>query len=494
MIRIPRTIGCALIVGVGLLLAPPTGSVEAWAQADTVAQAEQERTLRDLRETIEESYRVLPVRDGILLIPRVGEPDVQSIELSNGDIAIDGQVVTGAELRRALGEDADAVLRLSYLDVTTRRVLFGIGEPPGVAAADTATGEVVAADTAAAEEPEDRPRAVRSEGDRVRMGGSVVVREDEHVEGDVVAVGGSVRILGSVEGDVSAIGGSVRLGPGAVVDGDVVAVGGRIHRSPGAVVHGSIEETSWAVPEIGGVRGAPDFDAPFEGVGGFVATVAWIVFLGLLTALAYLVARRPVERMEYRVGTSGWKAAAIGLAAQILFFPVLILTIVVLAISIIGIPLLIAIPFALLALMVGVLVGFTAVAKRLGREAEARFGWDHASPYLSIMVGVGLIMAVPFFGAALGIAGGPLSVFAMVLGAVGFVIQYAAWTVGLGVLLMTRFGTRYSWSEEGGTTPAPPPAPEASPPAPETTPPPPPSSGEADRSRGQEEEEPRAET
>lgn len=455
----PRIIGCVLM-GAGLLLAPPTGidRARAQAQVDTLAQAEgRQQTLRQLRERIEERYRVLPVQDGIVLIPQVDRPEVQSIELSNGDIAVDGVAVTGAELRRAAGEDADEILRLSYLDATARQVLFGIGEPP-VAVPDTAAADTVAEGPGAVRAPgEPRRPDIRAEsqGDRVRMGGNITVQADEHIDGDVVAVGGSVRILGSVDGDVSAIGGTVRLGPDAVVDGDVTVVGGRIHREPGAVVRGSIEETSWRVPDI---RIAPGvhMGSPLEGLGSFVGTVVWIVFLGLLTALAYLVARRPVERMEYRVGTSPWKAAAVGLAAQILFIPVLVLTIVILAISIVGIPLLFAIPFAIVALGLGVLVGFTAVAMRLGREAESRFGWAHASSFISIMVGVGLIMAVSFFGAAIGIAGGPLEFFGTMLTVFGFVIQYVAWTIGLGVLLLTRFGTRYNWAEEG--TPAPPPS------------------------------------
>jgi hypothetical protein len=49
-----------------------------------------------------------------------------------------------------------------------------------------------------------------------------------------------------------------------------------------------------------------------------------------------------------------------------------------------------------------------------------------------------------------------LGVFAIILGILGFVIQYAAWTVGFGALLLTRFGTRYGWGEAAGPeSPAP---------------------------------------
>jgi hypothetical protein len=253
----------------------------------------------------------------------------------------------------------------------------------------------------------------------------------------VVSVGGSVRVDGTVEGDVVAVGGGVRLGPEAVVDGEVTSVGGTIDRDPGAVVHGKVNEVAFA-PHMSWDEdwGPGPF---FAGVTGLIGTIVWIAVLILLVCLAYLLARRPIERMEYRVGTSAWKAALVGLVAQLLFVPALVLTCVVLAISIIGIPFLLLVPFAILALVIGSLLGYTAVAKHLGHVAESRFGWHHASPYISLLIGVGLIMLLSFFGHALGVAGGPLKLFGTVLTILGFIAQYVAWTIGLGVLLLTRF-------------------------------------------------------
>ncbi|MGH7565910.1 MAG: hypothetical protein ACREK2_03685 [Gemmatimonadota bacterium] len=452
-----RAFGSVLTVGLGLALLAPLGAGRAEAQTiDTLAQV-QEASLGALRAQIESRYQVQPVRDGILLLPRYGNPQVQTIELSDGEIAINGLSVTGAELREKAAEDADAILRLSYLDADDRRILFGIGGAPlpsdTTAVADQDTAE------AAEEEAAEFDRSMESTEDRVRVGASVRVRPDEIVDGDVVAVFGSVRVDGTVTGDVTAVGGSVELGPNAVVEGEVVVVGGTLDRAPGARVEGSIEEVVWGGPNMR-VHG-PEFHSPFlEGIGGLMMTVVWVIVLGALVALMYLLARRPVERMAYRVEKSPWKAALVGLVAQILFFPVLILTIVLLAVSIIGIPLLLVVPFALVALAIGVLVGFTAVARILGGAAETRFGWQHSNPYIAVLVGVGLIMLVSFFASALGVAGGPLGVFALILGIIGFVIQYAAWTVGFGALLLTRFGTRYGWGEAPGpeSPAAPPPA------------------------------------
>lgn len=440
------------LLAVGLHLAPPLGALPAFAQApaDTI---QARSTLGELRDRVEARYRVLPVREGIVLIPTVGEADVQAIELARETIALDGQPVTAAELRQVVGEDADDIVRLSFLDPGERRVLFGLGElpDPAVGPADAAPTTEAKGESAvddADDEDEEGRSAARvdvdvdaSDGDRVRIGGSVRVHTDEVIDGDVVAVGGSARVDGRVRGDVVAVAGSVRLGPDARIDGDVVSVGGSVERAPGSSIGGTVEEVDFGLPAW---SGRPHFQAPpvFEGLGGLVSTTATIVFLMLLAALVHLVAAGPVERMERNLEAGVTRAALVGLVAQLLFLPALALITILLVISIIGIPLLIAIPFALLALIVGTLAGFTAVAKWLGRAAEERFGWAHANPYITIAVGVGLVMAASFFGSALGLVGGPLDAFSIVLQIIGFLVQYAAWTIGFGVLVLRLFEVR----------------------------------------------------
>jgi len=75
-------------------------------------------------------------------------------------------------------------------------------------------------------------------GDIVHFGSDVHVGKREHIEGDIVAIGGSIYIDGTVDGDVVAIGGSVTLGPKAEVDGDVVALAGDLEFHDGAEIDG----------------------------------------------------------------------------------------------------------------------------------------------------------------------------------------------------------------------------------------------------------------
>ena len=68
-----------------------------------------------LKSRVERRFRVLQVRDGLVLTPRREVRGLQSIEIRDGVIAVDGTPTTGAQLRERLGADADLVLQVSYL-------------------------------------------------------------------------------------------------------------------------------------------------------------------------------------------------------------------------------------------------------------------------------------------------------------------------------------------------------------------------------------------
>ena len=141
-----------------------------------------------LRARIEARYDVVPIADGIALTPKVRNTDVRLIEISDV-ISVNGTVVTGRELRERVGDDADDILKLSYLDPSARRTLFATSAPAESPQAEAPGGSGRSSSR----------RAERSTGDRVRVFGDVTVREGEDVSGGVVAVLGSVRVDGEVE-------------------------------------------------------------------------------------------------------------------------------------------------------------------------------------------------------------------------------------------------------------------------------------------------------
>ena len=88
--------------------------------------------------------------------------------------------------------------------------------------------------------------------DVVKFGGSIHILEDETVDGDVVAIGGDIRIDGFVTGDVVTSPGDITIGSGGYIEGDAVATFGKIAIEPGGAVDGEITEVS-----LGGAKTIP---------------------------------------------------------------------------------------------------------------------------------------------------------------------------------------------------------------------------------------------
>ncbi len=442
-----------------------TGSVLALvltAAAAVAAAAPQAATLtddqRDLRTRVEARYEVVPFSDGLALRPKSRAREVRLIEVTGGAITIDGVSVTGRELRDRVGADADLILRLSYLDEATRKALFSAPGEPATRAEETPS-------TPAPEPPEAPrpPRARTGHGDRVRILGSVTVASDELVDGQAVAVIGSVRVDGEVGQQVVAVLGNVDLGPNAIVGGDVVSVGGRVRRAAGAQVHGGITEVALGRgvnveggPHIG-LTALPFFFGPFGAVARLIGTLLHVFILALLASLALLIARITVENSAERVAQEPLKSMLVGVVAQILCIPVFVLVAIVLAITIIGIPLLLLLPFAALFLVLLALVGFSGTALTLGRMVRARFGGSADGPFFSLLVGVVVILLPILVGRLVGLLGWSVSPLSFLFIAAGLGLEYLAWASGFGAVLTNVF-TRW---QARRSSPGSPPAPES---------------------------------
>jgi UDP-3-O-[3-hydroxymyristoyl] glucosamine N-acyltransferase len=126
----------------------------------------------------------------------------------------------------------------------------------------------------------------RANGDRVQVGRSIVVEEDEEVGnvvcigcsvhmmgtcGDVVTIGGSSVIEGTVKGDAVAVGGGVHVGENASISGDVVTVGGRLSRHPRATIKGEVTTQSGPIVFLA------LFLVPLIPVVLIVALIVWLV-------------------------------------------------------------------------------------------------------------------------------------------------------------------------------------------------------------------------
>ena len=191
--------------------------------------------------------------------------------------------------------------------------------------------------------------------------------------GDVVAVSAPVRINGPVEGDVVTIAERVFIGPGGRVDGDVK--------------YGDKDPVITVPGAVGGKTEKLDFDEFISPLGMFAAWVAlWLAVSvsTLLLGLALLwLAPRSLEAALEIARTATGPAIGIGLAV---FFGLPAVA-VLLMITVLGLPLGIALLLALLPIYA---IGYTTSAFLLGRAIVK----PPTSRFLAFLAGWGILRVI----------------------------------------------------------------------------------------------------
>ena len=533
-----RRIGAAVAaccIGLLAFSTAPGGAVS--GQPEPTAREEA------LAAAVRERFTVELGPDGLTLTSTVADGAARVITLGDGVVAVDGVPVSGLELRRAFGDDADLVLRVTYLGDAALRALFGgeegdaadpaapeqagaasAGEPaaapanaaasgrPATATASAQTDAAPAGGPAAAMEQEtpeasaagetagtaeqsaaaaqaaasaaaDRPPAAAAAApprrtitrrDVFRLGGPVRIARDERVRGDATVIMGPLFVDGEVTGDVVVIAGPLRLGPEAVVRGDVTVVVGTLRRAPTAELRGAVTQVG-----VSGIRGTDagrwwqiGWPGGWPGRGDLFGTAMRLFLLALLASGIVLVARGPVERTARRARAEPLKAGVVGVLAQMLALPLLVSGILIAVISIVGIPLLLLLPFVVMAAGFIMLVGFSGAVLGAGELVRSRMGVSSAAVYASVWAGVALILLPTLAGEALGVFGGFFRGLGVLLALFGLALEYTAWTAGLGAFILNRFSPSPPAPGAGLPAPpvpappvAPPPASEAGPPA-----------------------------
>jgi len=453
----PTRLARAALFACALALAWP--AIPAAAQAPGAAVRPE---FAPLKAKAEQRFQVLVTRQSLVLVPKTPIKGVTNIELSDGLVLVDGNAVTGKELRTLLGADTEVVVQLSFIDAAARRQIF---EPArtGQAGAEPAAPAHVGVPEPAA--PPSRPESTepsvvvtdewsgrshsRGGGARVRVGGDVRVGAEERFSNDVVAILGSALIDGAVDGDVVAVLGNVKLGPKGIVTGSVTSVGGEITRAEGSRISGEVNEVRVTAPNIRPFahfvapwRGWTLFSNPFSATVELVGTLVRVGIIGLLAVMLVALMPAKVQGVSDRIVAEPWRAAFTGLAAQLLFVPAIVLVSTVLLVSIVGIPLLLLMPFVVLALVVACLVGFTGVGYAIGERFGHRADRSLTSLIVPLVTGLAVIWAFTLVARFVGLAGGSVRYIVSGVLLVGFVIEYVAWTVGLGGVLLSRFGRR----------------------------------------------------
>ncbi|MBU2573558.1 MAG: hypothetical protein KKH28_05725 [Elusimicrobia bacterium] len=322
-------------------------------------------------------------------------------------------------------------------------------------------------------------------GDCVSLGGPVAVKGT--VTGDLVSLGGPVNLSGSIQGnlisigapvetegliagDLVSIGASVTLKAGATVQGEVSSIGGHIEQGDGVTLKGGINSVNLnmlkrIVPSLMRVsRGAhrngnslnPLLFGGLLGL-GLIALCSLFLLGAVMLVLPAIFFPKNVATVSREITENFWKSAGIGALIVMALFPALLM----MAVSILGIPL---IPLALLLLGAAKVLGFCGFSVVLTKRFfEGIKRPAPASLITQVCIGYGLLAAALFIGHAVPLLGWLLSLAGIIVIAFGVLL-------GLGAVWSTRMGTMSGTAPQPQVPPAVPPAAPAQPAAPPVTP------------------------
>lgn len=192
--------------------------------------------------------------------------------------------------------------------------------------------------------------------------------------------------------------------------------------------------------------------SPLRHIGrGFASILGDLVILAVLVGIGFAVVffgRKHLEAVADTARKETLRAGLVGLAATFLVLPGYILGIVALAISIVGIPLLLAwVPLFWVAVGIAALFGYLAVGHGIGEAlAERRFyggEWaKRANSYYYVLTGLAALFALFLASHAVQMAGPWLGFIQGLLMFLAVAMTWAAFTIGFGAVLLTRAGTR----------------------------------------------------
>ncbi len=256
---------------------------------------------------------------------------------------------------------------------------------------------------------------VRAESSNVvKIGGDVTVEEGTTAR-NVLAFGGQVTVDGAVENHVVAIGGSIVLTRTAVVGGNVLTLGGIIVRGRGAEVYGNLTEIN--ADDIS-LAISNALSEEWEGWSWIFAIVSISIFLGvlLITIVTVFLIPKPIRLISSAIKEKPLKVTAWGIAGLVLVVPLAVL----LAVSVVGIVL---IPLEMTIVLSAVLIGFIAVSRLIGRRLFSVLKRDDQSMMRETIWGLVILWLIGW------------------IPYVGWMIKVCAIVIGLGGVILTRFGT-----------------------------------------------------
>jgi len=262
------------------------------------------------------------------------------------------------------------------------------------------------------------------------------------VPGAAAVAGGTLEVAGTVGGDAIAVNGDVIVRDGAVVRGNAFSALGRVRVEGNGRVDGEIRTLSGAVGRV-----ARSDAAPPSTTAALKLALGWLAVLIVIGIGVLVAAGDYLDGVVVALERGFGRALLVGIASQLAIFPLLVVGVAALAITILGIVL---IPFAVVAYALAVVglftLGFLAAASVTGRSLRrpsTRALSERGDALRALVVGIAAYLALWIAAAAFTwspVAGG-------VLRGAAFALTWVATTAGFGAAILSRAGTRRAGAE-----------------------------------------------
>jgi hypothetical protein len=267
------------------------------------------------------------------------------------------------------------------------------------------------------------------DGDLAVIGGAAILQQGSTVEGSVAVVGGNLDANGEIGGDLVVVGGNATLGASAVVFGDVWEIGGNVTRGTARIEGEYYPAEGIDIPFD---FDFDDFNFDFTRVfrvypGSWVSTqtrvIGYLFQSFMMAALAVLVVifwPNPTSRVSSTMIGQPVTTGGIGLLTIVvvpLVLLLLMITICLIPVSIVGVIL----------LVVAIVFGWIALGLEVGKRLAIALNQKYQPV---VMAGLGtLVLSLVVNGIGF-------------IPCVGWLAPFLVAAVGLGGVLLTRFGTQ----------------------------------------------------
>lgn len=268
------------------------------------------------------------------------------------------------------------------------------------------------------------PEDMEVDGDAVTIFGDLEI--DGRIDGSAVAIFGDLNVTGDVE-DVVCVFGKVILHDGAKVNGDLVSVMGGIERLGNTIVSGDVTNVGPSFVINNKIIQYNKITRYFPMRFLYNDVYHWRFagwFSGLIFSIliALLLVHFILPNLEKINGVIIDDPLRIGLKG-LLFSFLSIMLIVILSITIIGIPVAMILGFLLwVANLVGIIAIELLIGKRIAEQMD-----KEVTPYMAVVIGVFAVQVVT------------------ILPVVGWLIKLILGVLGFGGIIQTKFGTGKTW-------------------------------------------------